>query len=140
MSSRFGRTAAAALMGALLSGSAAGVASAQSASTPPAATQHLVLQTRIVDVDHPSGEIDGRLNVTITPDGIVQGRYQPQDELPHDVVGGLTGTKIWLDLGPSQRGRFMGTLVEGKLRATRVGRAKHGTDTFLLESVAQTPA
>ncbi|HZO94755.1 MAG TPA: hypothetical protein VFB22_13495 [Candidatus Baltobacteraceae bacterium] len=104
-----------------------GVAAAQ--TTP----QHLVLHTRIVDRNDPAGEIDGILTLDISADGIVQGEYQGQDRAPHPIVGGINGSQIWLDLYRNGTARFNGTLADGKLRAYRLGRGVHGTDTYVLE-------
>jgi len=74
-----------------------------------------------------AGEYDGRLRIRITPDGIVGGTFMTTEGTLSSVIGGLTGTKIWLQLGestPLER-TFQGTLVDGKLTATAMGRGLH---------------
>ena len=73
------------------------------------------------------GEYDGRMRIRISPDGIVQGTYLATDGQLSNVTGGLHGTKIWLQIGdrtPIER-TFSGTLVDGKLLATAMGRGLH---------------
>jgi hypothetical protein len=79
-----------------------------------------------------AGEYDGRLRIHISSDGIVGGTFMTTDGGLSNVVGGLDGTKIWLQLsdrGPFGR-NFQGTFVDGKLTATAQG---HGLHTWTLE-------
>jgi hypothetical protein len=74
-----------------------------------------------------AGEYDGRLRIRITSDGIVGGTFMTTEGALSNVTGGLNGTKIWLQLGdhtPLER-TFQGTLVDGKLTATAMGRGLH---------------
>ncbi|HKW45728.1 MAG TPA: hypothetical protein VJN22_08720 [Candidatus Eremiobacteraceae bacterium] len=69
--------------------------SAQS-STSAAYTTAL---TQIEPVPAP-GEFDGRLKLTVTPDGIVSGYYFPMDSgTIVSVVGGEKNGKYWMDIG-----------------------------------------
>lgn len=81
-----------------------------------------------------AGEFDGRLRITITPDGIVSGNFQQDDGGLRQVTGGLSGTKIWLQLG-NDGFPFNGTFVDGKLTAYAQG---HGLHTWTLEGKPRT--
>ncbi|HKW09548.1 MAG TPA: hypothetical protein VJO33_04160 [Gemmatimonadaceae bacterium] len=51
-----------------------------------------------------SGEFDGRLKLTVTPDGIVSGYYFPMDSgTIVSVVGGERNGKYWMDIGGRAR-------------------------------------
>jgi hypothetical protein len=79
-----------------------------------------------------AGQYEGRLRLRITPDGVVAGSFMNTEGSITTVIGGLTGTKIWIDLAagsPGLQRLFRGTLTGGKLRAT----APHGIDTWILE-------
>jgi hypothetical protein len=104
------RTAAAAAgLLAMLSAPAAAWADA---STP----QHYQLKTREV-IEHQAGEFDGILAMTIYPGGIVQGTYWLADQGSFRTVsGGLSGDRIWLDLGgTSDAMHVSGTFRDGVL-------------------------
>jgi len=83
-----------------------------------------------------AGEFDGRMRLRVTHDGIVNGTFMnTQGQIAH-VIGGLTGTKIWLQIGNRSAVRqltYNGTFVNSKLRVT----APHGLHTWTLEG---TPA
>ncbi len=84
------------------------------------------LATRQTD-DLSPGEYDGRMRIRVSPDGIVQGTFMTTEGQLSNVTGGLHGTKIWLQIGdrtPFER-TFSGTLVDGKLTATAMGRGLH---------------
>jgi hypothetical protein len=56
------------------------------------------------------GAFEGRLTLTISPDGIVSGFYRPADGTRlSDVTGGLDGNRIWLDLGQGGLSHIDGT-------------------------------
>jgi hypothetical protein len=76
-----------------------------------------ILDTKQTDAVS-AGEYDGRLRINIAPDGIVNGSFMNTEGGISSVVGGLDGTKIWLDLGhasPTPKHWFNGTFVDGKL-------------------------
>jgi hypothetical protein len=51
-----------------------------------------------------AGEFDGKLRLTVTPDGIVSGYYFPADEgTIVSVVGGEQNGKYWMDIGGESR-------------------------------------
>jgi hypothetical protein len=84
------------------------------AQATPAAngTRTLVLESRITQLLH-AGEIDGRIRITITADGTIQGSYR-DEETGHlsDVIGGVDdGNKVWLEVGEFGRYHFTGTLT-----------------------------
>ena len=59
-----------------------------------------------------AGEYDGRLQLRITPDGIVSGTFMNTEGRISDVTGGLTGTKIWIRIGNSSRRQAHGSPTE----------------------------
>lgn len=80
-----------------------------------------------------AGEYQSRMRIQISPDGIVSGTSMNSDGQVLNVIGGLTGTKIWLqigDRGAYRQNTFQGTFVDGKLEATAQG---HGLHTWTLE-------
>jgi hypothetical protein len=129
------RAAAAATTLALALG-ASGVA--QAAVSGVQQPVHYTMQTSLRDLQHP-GEYPGNLSLMVYPSGIVNGFYVPQDGQPHDVVGGLDGHNIWLDIGTIEMMDFgvlnslhlTGTLKEGVLNTTA---AVPGPDTVVFES------
>jgi hypothetical protein len=83
-----------------------------------------------------AGEFDGRMRLRVTRDGIVNGTFMNTSGQIAHIVGGLTGTKIWLQIGDRRATRqltYNGTFVHGKLNVT----APHGLHTWTLEG---TPA
>ena len=102
----------------------------QAATTTSAPPQHYDLQTRIIDQHH-AGEYDGRLALTIYPNGIVQGTYLPSDGGVRNVTGGVTGTNIWLDIGSMGQLHVSGTFKNGVLETIA---AIPGPDTYTFES------
>jgi hypothetical protein len=94
-------------------------------------TQNYDLTTRQYDIIS-AGEYDGRMRLRISPDGIVGGMFMDTEGHISQVVGGLDGTKIWLQIGdhlPSRQLTFNGAFVNGKLKAT----APRGLHLWTLE-------
>jgi len=99
---------------------------------------HYTMQTSLRDLQHP-GDYPGSLSLVVYPSGIVNGFYLPQDGQPHDVVGGLDGHNIWLDIGTIEMMDFgvinslhlTGTLKDGVLDTTA---AVPGPDTVVFDS------
>lgn len=60
----------------------------------------------------------GTLQITISPNGIIQGYYHPADNtmafIP--VTGGLNGDSVWMDIGRSGGLRVNGTLKNGVIQ------------------------
>jgi hypothetical protein len=107
----------------------------QAATTTSAQPQHYDMQTRMAERFHP-GEYDGRLALTIYPNGIVQGTYLPSDGGVRNVTGGVTGTNIWLEIGSvggSDQLRLTGTFKNGVLETVA---AIPGPDTYTFESTS----
>lgn len=58
----------------------------------------------------------GKLQLTFTPDGIIQGYYRPDDNgafVP--VTGGRQGDSVWLDIGRSGNLRVTGTVQNNRI-------------------------
>jgi hypothetical protein len=133
MTSKIRTTAAAAGMLAAL----ALPASALAATTTTAQTQQYTIPTKLTDRYH-AGEYDGVLRLRISPDGIVQGTYQPSDGGLVSVTGGLDGRQIWLDVGNGIRALHLtGTFRNGVLRTTA---AIPGPDLYEFDSADVTPS
>jgi hypothetical protein len=98
----------------------------------PSGAQHYVLQTAIAN-ERRAGEIDGVLDITVYPDGIVQGTYRDADQgLAQTVAGGEQGDSIWFDVGPLGRLHAVGTLRDGVLRTVV---QSPGPDTVTFNSI-----
>jgi hypothetical protein len=69
------------------------------------------------------GQYEGRLRLRVSSDGIVNGYYMDSEGRTTDVTGGLTGTKIWLQLSNRtlRQQTFVGTLIDGKIEAQAPG-------------------
>jgi hypothetical protein len=96
------------------------------------AAQSFTFPTRYYDTARP-GDIDGRLIITVYPSGIVNGFYLSSDVgRPVDVVGGVNGKAIWLNIGGADRSNplhLTGTFENGVLNAT-VSKIGPGTHIF----------
>jgi hypothetical protein len=85
-----------------------------------AAVQHtgsFTFATTLTDVrDNVPGAYEGILNLHISQDGIIQGTYRSLDEgTDRPVTGGLTGTKVWLEIGDFDSMHIDGTFAGGKI-------------------------
>ncbi|MBV9646850.1 MAG: hypothetical protein JO043_05245 [Candidatus Eremiobacteraeota bacterium] len=121
-------TLAASMVGtATLLAPVAAPAAVSNASSQPA---RFHMETRLYNDRHPY-EIDGRMNLSVYPNGVVNGFYIPTDGGIRDVTGGLTGDKIWLDIGGAQPLHLTGTLKNGALSTTAF---IPGPDTWVFES------
>jgi hypothetical protein len=86
--------------------------------------------------DQQAGEIDGRLTLRVSPDGIVQGEYRNYDVGGlKPVAGGLNGDRIWFTIGLENQVRVVGTLRDGVLHGIV---QKPGIATITFDSVPAT--
>jgi len=122
------------ILAAVLSAAAMSLPLAASAAST-ATSRTLVLSSRIVQHMH-GGEIDGRMRLTISPDGTIMGSYLDTDTgQVSDVTGGVEpGNKLWLDVGEFNRYHFAGTLTGTTIDAS----AYHGDDDIHLIATAAT--
>jgi hypothetical protein len=66
----------------------------------PASTQSVTFDTALAPQYFGAGEYDGVLQLSISPDGSVNGWYRPVDAgMLRTVIGGLDGDRLWLSLG-----------------------------------------
>ena len=96
------------------------------------AQQSYVLSTWQKDVAQ-GGQYNGLLRIFIQPNGVVSGTMMTTQGDLSQVIGGLSGTTIWLQIGDRSPGRqitYEGTFVAGKLNATGQGAGLH---TWTLE-------
>jgi opacity protein-like surface antigen len=116
--------------------SAASAAFAATATTPvPLTEQHLSLNSTFAP-DYGVGVYEGTLTLDISSDGIVSGYYRPNDEEYRQVVGGVTGDQIWLDIGYMGRLHITGKLDNGRIVATTF----LNDDTYTFSAVPKTAA
>jgi hypothetical protein len=74
-----------------------------SAQSPSTQSTYTTALTQVQPVSAP-GEFDGRLKLTVSADGIVNGFYFPADEgTIVAVVGGEQNGKYWMDIGGNTR-------------------------------------
>jgi hypothetical protein len=106
----------AATTAALLAAALALPLASQAATTTAAPPQTYTLQTHLTQQYH-AGEYAGTMNLTVYPNGIVQGNYRPSDGGTRIVTGGITGTNIWLDIGLDHSLHLSGTFKNGVLQA-----------------------
>ncbi len=89
-------------------------APASAATAPPA---KVTFHTALTPEYYGSGEYDGTLNLNIGADGIVNGYYREEDTGKfRQVTGGISGDRIWLDLGYDGP-HLNGTYKDGKIVA-----------------------
>ncbi len=62
-----------------------------------------------------AGVIEGTMHLRIASDGKIQGDYRPANGRLYDVLGGLTGDQIWLNIGESRVIQLNGTYEDGKI-------------------------
>jgi hypothetical protein len=101
-------------------------------------TVNYVLTTWQKDVMS-GGQYNGSMRIYIRPDGVVGGTFMTTQGELSQIVGGLSGTKIWLQIGDRSPGRqktYEGTFVAGKLTATAQGAGLH---TWSLEGKVAEP-
>jgi uncharacterized protein involved in outer membrane biogenesis len=77
---------------------------------------HLIFNTSDVNVLQ-AGAIEGKLNITVAPDGTIQGTFRPSESADRiDVDGSLQGNKITLHIG-WDGAPIIGTYENGKIDA-----------------------
>jgi hypothetical protein len=104
-----------AIMTAALGAALALPLAAQAATTTNAGPQSCTLESHLAEQYH-AGEYDGTLNLTVYPNGIVQGSYRPSDGGVRTVTGGISGSQIWLEIGMEHPLRLTGTFKGGVLQ------------------------
>jgi hypothetical protein len=62
-----------------------------------------------------AGQIEGTMHLRIASDGKIQGDYRPGGGRLYDVIGGLTGEQIWLNIGYARVIHLTGTYQNGKI-------------------------
>lgn len=110
---------------------------AAAANRPDPPTAHYA--TSMTELYGSLAPYNGSLELQITPDGIVNGYYFPEDysSILVPVVGGKSGDTIWFDIGSSQLMHVDGRLKDGII----VGTAFTGANTqftFVAKPAAST--
>jgi hypothetical protein len=73
----------------------------------------------------------GTLQLTINPNGIIQGYYHPADQMAFiPVTGGQDGNSVWLDIGTMGRLHVNGTLHNGTIAGSAVDERTNETYSF----------
>jgi hypothetical protein len=72
-------------------------------------------ETTLVALDRSTaGAYEGTLNLTISPDGIVQGWFRDDERSGlRTVTGGVDGDQIWLDIGATRELHISGSYRNG---------------------------
>jgi hypothetical protein len=112
-------------------------AAALAASTT-SGPDHTYQLTTVESQQYGVGVVDGRMRVTIRPDGILQGTYQNEDDgLPHNVSGGVDADgSVWFEIGNGPDAtRYVGTFHDGTLHTTL--QASSNSDVVHLDAKVQ---
>jgi hypothetical protein len=100
----------------LLVGSLLGSSTTRAVFAAPNDTRTVTFDTAITPQYYGAGAYEGVLYLTFEPGGIVNGWYRPVDVgQPRNVIGGLTGDKLWLDLGETGLHDVQSTYENGKI-------------------------
>jgi hypothetical protein len=82
----------------------------------PTDTRTVTFDTAITPQYYGAGAYAGVLHLTFEAGGIVNGWYRPADVgQPRNVIGGLDGDKLWLDLGEAGLHDIQTTYENGKI-------------------------
>jgi hypothetical protein len=110
----------------------AGVPAISQAATAQATVPvHATYETTLQSIYGLPSPWTGTLQLTINPDGIIQGYYRPADNNAFvDVTGGQTGDRVWLDIGGSGRLRVNGVLQNGVITGGAIDERTQETYKF----------
>jgi hypothetical protein len=87
-----------------------------------------------------AGEYQGRLRMTVEPNGVITGSFTNTQGSISSVIGGVDGSKIWIQIGTAGmigRNFYQGTFVDGKIEAT-APNTSHTLNTWSLEATPRT--
>ena len=87
-----------------------------------------------------AGEYQGRLHMTVQPNGIITGWFTNTQGSISTVTGGVDGSKIWIQIGNAGMvggHYYQGTFVNGKIEAT-APNTSHTLNTWSLEATPRT--
>ncbi|HLI95660.1 MAG TPA: hypothetical protein VKT72_06185 [Candidatus Baltobacteraceae bacterium] len=104
----------------------------QAAVTQAQAPVHATYETSMVPVLHAfDGPWTGTLKLTFNPSGIIQGYYNPADQMAFiPVTGGRDGDNVWFDIGTNGRLHVNGTLQNGSIVGGAIDERTHETYDF----------
>ena len=83
-----------------------------------------------------AGEYQGRMRITVEPNGIITGWFTNTQGSISNVIGGVNGGKIWIQIGNAGmvgRNYYQGTFADGKIEAT-APNTSHTLNTWTLEA------
>ncbi|HEV8023176.1 MAG TPA: hypothetical protein VGP41_18015 [Candidatus Lustribacter sp.] len=87
-----------------------------------------------------AGEYQGRLRMTVEANGIITGWFTNTQGSISNVIGGVDGSKIWIQIGDAGmigRNFYQGTFVGGKIEATAPNTSRT-LNTWSLEATPRT--
>jgi len=87
-----------------------------------------------------AGEYQGRLRMTVEPNGVITGSFTNTQGSISTVIGGVDGSKIWIQIGTAGmigRNFYQGTFVDGKIEATAPNTSRT-LNTWSLEATPLT--
>lgn len=81
---------------------------------------------------HENAPYTGSLELTYAPDGTIHGYYFTSDysAMYVPVVGGVSGDRIWLDIGTGDVMRVQGRVRDGVIDGGVIGRTETASYTF----------
>jgi hypothetical protein len=110
----------------------AGVPAISQAATAQATVPvHATYNTSLESIYGLPSPWTGTLQLTINPDGIIQGYYRPADNnafIP--VTGGQNGDQVWLDIGNRGRLHVNGVLQDGAITGGAIDERTHEAYKF----------
>ncbi len=99
----------------------------QAATTQPVTPVQTTYQTSLEPIGGLGAPWTGNLQITIHPDGIIQGYYHPAGDsiafIP--VTGGRTGDHVWLDIGRMGRLHVQGILKNDAITGTAIDESSN---------------
>lgn len=92
----------------------------------------ITYQTSMQSIPGPSAPWTGSLQLTINPDGIIQGWYHPADNMTAliPVNGGRNGERVWLDIGRQGSLHVSGTIRNGEITGSGIDNGTHQLFSF----------
>jgi hypothetical protein len=103
----------------------------QAATAQATAPVHATYNTSLESIYGLPSPWTGTLQLTINPDGIIQGYYRPADNnafIP--VTGGRDGDQVWLDIGNSGRLHVNGVLQNDVITGGAIDLRTHEAYKF----------
>lgn len=116
----------------LVAGLAAVPSISQAASSQAQNPVKITYQTSLETIPGPSAPWTGSMQLTISPNGIIQGWYHPAYDMTSliPVTGGRNGDNVWLDIGTRARLHVSGTMNNKAINGSAIDNTTHKLFTF----------